>query len=627
MLAFVALVHAPAQETGFVWDDHVLAERDAPFRHSSIPELFVGRFWPETTLADPRTPYYRPMVLLSLRFDAALGGDAAQHHQTNIVLHLTACALLVVAAVRVGAKTSAAILAALVWGVAPRLTESVTWIAGRTDLLAMVFGLAAIVSATDNARTPRAWIRGIATGLLVLGSLFSKEIGLAFALGIAVLVCGRDSPRTERARELAVAVAAPLAVYFALRTIALSGHVNSPRELGAAVRAATVLEALARYAEMTVDALHPQTSIGYLGEVDAKRAMVGAVLAFGASTLVLGWRKHLRQKSAGVVVVGVLALLMVIHIVPLALSGAVASDRLLYAPLAALAIGSASWGSRLGTLASRAAAMTALLLAVVFGGSTKTRIHDYRDEVLFWTIAAEKAHPHNTMPRSALAGIVRDAEHPELACRLYEKSLKILETSGRAESRAHQRTGENLGACWARIGRYDDAVALAEDVARAHPDVGRVQMGLGFARLHVRNFEGATTAFSRAIALDRTLSRLVSPVLASIPHVQSDARLYSNLAARADKLGWAKHLADLGRATDADEAFLDVLNDGSVEPALQRSAITYLALDGSLQAAEAALPHTSADIQRAVIGERLEQRHKRRERVEALRERIEALAR
>lgn len=633
MLAFVALVHAPAEHGAFVWDDHVLAERDAPFRHIPLSKLFVGRFWPDATLADPRAPYYRPMVLLSLRFDAALGGDAAQHHLTNIGLHLTACALLVAAARRLGARAVPAVLAALLWGVAPRLTESVTWISGRTDILACAFGLGALAVAPRPSSTRGfGWIRAVLSGVLLMGALFSKEVGVAFAAALVALgwwpVAGEDEgARRSRRLHLLASAAAPLAIYAALRTIAIAGQSGVERDLGVALRAATVLESVGRYAEMTLMPLQPKTSIGYLGEPDPARAALGGLVLVASAGITLVHRRRLTREACTVLVLGTIALSLVIHVLPLALSGAVVADRLLYAPLTALAIAAALGAGRLPRALANAAGALVLALALVFANATRARVHDYDDEVLFWTIAAEQAHAHNTMPRNALAGLVRDAGRPDLACRLFETSRQILKESGRGGSRAHQRAGENLAACWARVGRYEDAVALADEVARAHPNVGRVHMGLGFARLHVRDFDGASSAFARAVALDAGLAKVVTRAVGAMPRVRQEAGTFAEPEARADKSAWANHLASLGRSREADEAFLAVAGDPSLPLPVRQSAIDFLVLEGNLDAAERVAPLTFTEIRRQALVDHVRVRRARRDVVDRLRPRVEKLAR
>ncbi len=143
VLVVVGLVYGPALGGPFLWDDNVLA-RGGTSSHESIGAFFNRPFWPRSSLAEPGVPYYRPVTLASYALDGSLGGPS-QFHFTNVMLHMTACLLLSWNARRLGASVPRAILAALLWGLAPRLSESVAWISGRTDVIAACFGLAALM--------------------------------------------------------------------------------------------------------------------------------------------------------------------------------------------------------------------------------------------------------------------------------------------------------------------------------------------------------------------------------------------------------------------------------------------------------------------------------------------------
>lgn len=639
MLILVALAYRPAIDGAFIWDDHILAAEDAAFRHAPASKIMLSSFWPEGGLADARAPYYRPLVLLSLRLDGDLGGTADQFHITNILLHLLGCVFLATAASRLGAKPAAAILAALVWGVAPRLTESVAWIAGRTDVLAGVLGLGALTLSPELAETaPRTHalrgLRSILAGICLFGALCSKEIAIAFVFTI-IAGAARRGAFYDRYSSLRLGayVGVPAVVYLGLRHVALAGKSVALRDLGAERRAATVLEALGRYVEMTVDALRPRTSIGILGEVDTGRAVLGAMIlgAAGVAAVIMFRRRTLSPAAAVWMTLWTVSTTLVLHIVPFTLAGSVTADRLLYVPLAALAIGAATSVSAASRTVRTAAAVMACALAGLFAHTTKARAAEYRDEPTFWVSAAEHAHPHNTMPRSVLAGLVSDAGEVELACRLYEKSQDVLAATERAGMTAHRRTRENLAACWARIGRYEDSLRLSEELVREYPDIARVHMGLGFARLHVRDFDGASAALARARELDPGLGPYVADVLRNLGKTRRDWERFQHPEARMmDKLGWANHLASVGRAPEANEGFLAVAEDPASTPIQRGSATNFLILEGPYEMAERAFAtHESPadDAWARVMSERLAQRRARRARVLTILPRAEALAR
>jgi tetratricopeptide (TPR) repeat protein len=627
-LFLIARAYEPARAGAFVWDDHVLTNEDAGFRQVPLPELFVQGFWPNDPTLDAHAPYFRPLVLLSLRFDAALGGTPVEYHFTNLFLHLVACCLLGVTARRLGASSGAAVLAALGWGLAPRLTESVAWISGRGDVLAGVFGLAALALSPEIGRPPRsrraAGARAAGAAMCLLGALLSKEVGVAFAFALAVAAIARRDRRT--AARAAGSIVAPLAVWLALRTIALAGSTGSLSPLGAGRRAATVLEAVGRYAEMIVDFARPRASIGLVGEVDTARAIAGSVVVLAGLALVLRYARGLPAGARVAAALGLAGLAPVLHVVPLAMAGSVAADRLLYVPLTGLALSLAVVVSALTPRARAMAALAVLALVLASYGATRARAVDYADEAHFWVVTAEHAHPRNVVARNALALVVQNAGEIELSCRLYERSAGALDGTRFAWLPAHKRTLESLVNCWAKSGRYDDAVRLAEELSRRYPTSGRVQMELGFARLHVRDFDGATRAFERAREIDARVAKFVMPALARIAATRARWAELQNAPAR-DPIVWARHLASVGRANDADAAFLAIALDPSSNESERQSAIGYLVDDGSVASAERVIARAEPPLRRQILVEQLTLRQRARGRVDALRGRIEALAR
>jgi Flp pilus assembly protein TadD len=626
-LAFVVLAYTPARRAAFVWDDHALVEADASYRHASVRDLMRQSYWPDSPLTDARTAYYRPLVLLSFRFDHALDDGPGGFHLTNVLLHVLACALLGATARRLGATAPAAVLAALVWGVFPRLTESVAWISGRTDVLATVLGLGALLvtpaASRQETHSWRTWLLASVSGVLLLAALLAKEVALAVAVPIVVLAA---VPR-ERARlaRLVPNVVLPVAAYFALRVHALAGRSASGRELGVLRRVASILEAAGHYLEMVVDPLRPRTSIGLLGHVDLLRAGLGMVLF---AVVILGARR-LSRTAPGVragLALAAGALALVLHVVPLALGGAVAADRLLYLPLAGVAIATAVALSNTRPPIRTFAAATACLAAVLFGAATRARAADYTDEVRFWIKASEDAHPLNTMPRRALASVVKEGGDLDLGCRLYARSATILATSDPPLASAYNRTRENLANCWAESGRYEEAAQLTEVLARELPRSARVQMELGFARLHRLDFDGAAAALADALRLDPALLPYVGEVVRDLPSLREDARRFSEVAARDEApLAYADYLRRVGRLREAEAAFLAVaLADPTSSDA--KRALGYLSQNGTVQVADRAFravePSPPASL---LYRHRIAARAARRAGIDAFRHRIELL--
>ena len=177
---------------------------------------------PERTIADCfRMPflgtYFRPLVSVSFLIDRGLaGGVPFQFHQTNVLLHAVAAAL-VMAVVGASFRSRLAGLAAgFVFALQPVQTSTVAWIGGRTDALCIAFALLhalGLFKARDCAGPARlVWLTVASIGFLA--AALAKEQALAL-LPLAPLAMACDpSPRfPDRARRavhatLATAVAA-----------------------------------------------------------------------------------------------------------------------------------------------------------------------------------------------------------------------------------------------------------------------------------------------------------------------------------------------------------------------------------------------------------------------------------
>jgi hypothetical protein len=121
----VWLTYSPARHAVLVGEDHTLVRRDTRWQKVPLAALFTKPLWPESQISDARVPHYRPATLATYRLDHALGGGATDFHLASVLLHVLACALLAWVAARLGARGGAAVIAGLVWALAPRLSESV----------------------------------------------------------------------------------------------------------------------------------------------------------------------------------------------------------------------------------------------------------------------------------------------------------------------------------------------------------------------------------------------------------------------------------------------------------------------------------------------------------------------
>lgn len=157
VLLIVGAVYANALLCGFVYDDWDLVVRNPWLREGRLAEAFRSGYWESSRGG---SFYYRPVVSISYWVDHALWGTSPfGYHLRNVALHAASSVLVLLLAARWLSSRPAALAVAALFAVHPVHTQSVTWIAGRTDLLAALFCLLALLlfqaGADRLSRAPR----------------------------------------------------------------------------------------------------------------------------------------------------------------------------------------------------------------------------------------------------------------------------------------------------------------------------------------------------------------------------------------------------------------------------------------------------------------------------------------
>ena len=172
--------------------------------------------------------FIRPIKHLSFKLDYALWGlEPFGYHLTNVLAHSAAAfALFLVARrlfqrTRLGDATLPALLAAALFVVLPSHSESVTWISGRSDVLATAFGLFGtcfLLGSLERGSRARAAVAALGC---FAAALLAKEaaIVLPFVWGaLFVHEWWRSAERPASASAVAlIGSLAALALYFVAR--------------------------------------------------------------------------------------------------------------------------------------------------------------------------------------------------------------------------------------------------------------------------------------------------------------------------------------------------------------------------------------------------------------------------
>ncbi|MGH9461246.1 MAG: tetratricopeptide repeat protein, partial [Vicinamibacteria bacterium] len=188
LLGILALVpYANSLTLDFVWDDRALI-LESPYvrdvRH--LGEGLVSDYWKNPDYPGSTRFFYRPLMTLSFFIDYSFWGEnPTGFHATNLLLHLINV-LLVYSCFSVLASRELALVSAALFAVHPVHTESVTWISGRTDLLATAFVLGSFRCYLSLANHSHALLRLSALGLLYALALLTKEVAIVLVVAVAI---------------------------------------------------------------------------------------------------------------------------------------------------------------------------------------------------------------------------------------------------------------------------------------------------------------------------------------------------------------------------------------------------------------------------------------------------------
>lgn len=425
VVAFISFL--PSLRAGFVYDDTLLIANNPAVHHwQGLGSAFVGHFWQTQDLGTQGIglTYYRPVVTVSFVLNWLLfGGAAWGFHLVNLLLHAASAGLATRLALRWLGRPWLAVLIGVLFAVHPTRSESVAWIAGRTDLLMTVFGLLSLEfmhAARVTRSTKSVWL-GVGC---VACALLCKE-GAAVLPALLFADALRDEPAGLQAstRRQLLLVAGLCVAYLALRSVILP-----VREAHSAFLPAYGFMTVATYAERLVWPW-PQTFF-YRNLVAGPEGIaypwgivgLGVVLTLAYGALVW-WAFRRDRAAAACLTVAVLVLAPVLNFFETGIYVSV-SDHFLYLPLFLLLLGVArALGDRLKVLRDGALAWgTLVVIAICFVPNT-LRARDFKDDPTLWQRELA-VNPENPVALDWLSGeLARDGE-PLEAARLLERASK-----------------------------------------------------------------------------------------------------------------------------------------------------------------------------------------------------------
>jgi tetratricopeptide (TPR) repeat protein len=497
----VLVAYSNSFQGALVFDSAPVIGRDPRIRQATLENaqsILTGGY----AYVSATAGLYRPFTTFTYLLNYAVLGNGpgpVGYHWVNLMLHEVNVALVYALGLLIFGETAPSLALAAIWGLHPLLTESVTNIVGRADLLAALGVLAGLLcyarGASASGRRGLAWMAGLAAAQTV--GLFSKESGVVLP-GVMLLY---DLAWPERAKwrwrvPAYAAVALPLAVFFSLRS-GFGMHMLIDYAENPLVRAGfwtarlTAVKVVGKClwlflwpAQLSADYSYNAVPLfGWrLSNWEDAKALIALAVLLGAALLAILLAVRWRRTGKP------LLFFLVFFFVALSptsnlivLIGSIMAERFLYLPSVGLAgciVAAVCLLGRRRSLQGRVAAPVAWaalgLLCLVFTARTHARNFDWQDGLSLWTNAVDVC-PGSARPHYNLA---KELEHipgrlPD-AIAEYREAVRI--DPDRAD--AH----DNLGNALSSIpGRLPEAIDEYRAALRAGPGLAAVHNDLASA--------------------------------------------------------------------------------------------------------------------------------------------------
>ena len=414
LLLCVCAAYSNSLRAGLLFDSDWVIQGDSRVQAATAENVKLI-FTEDYLYRNSTSGVYRPFTTLTYLFNYAIlggGGEVAGYHLVNLALHLINISLLYAFGLIAFRHRGAAIALAALWGLHPVLTESVTNIVGRADLLAGFGVLAALLAHTRYSgavgRTRLKWLAAV--GLATAIGLFSKESAaivpaVLFLYDVASADGAGLAGLLRRRWPSYAAAAVPFVLYFYLRAHALSHGAAMPVVFtdnpiaGASFPAGrlTAVKVIGQYlclllwpATLSCDYSFNQVPLfdWNFAAIETWKALAALLLSIAAvAAMVLCYRKR-----------RLLSFFIAFFLVSLAPTsnlliaiGSIKGERFLYLPAIGF-IGCVVWLFHAVWPLPRGATYALFaVLAVALASRTYARNSDWLDDLSLWSSAVEAA--------------------------------------------------------------------------------------------------------------------------------------------------------------------------------------------------------------------------------------------
>ncbi len=466
IVAALLAAYSNSFTSGFVFDNKAILLQDPRIREASsqnLSDIFSHTYWWPTG----ESGLYRPLTTLTYLFNYAVLGDGDQpggYHAINLLLHAQNAMCLYFLLLRITAKYWAALLSALLWSVHPVLTEAVTNIVGRADLLAglaLLGGLLIYLKAGETTGWTRAaWLAGLAA--VAAAGAFSKESAVVLPAMIALyeVTWWRErKPARSRIAPAAIAVAVPILVFLIRRAAVLASSPaadfpffdNPITGAGFWVGRLTALKVLARYLSLVAWPARLSADYSY-NQIPLTQGAASDWISWIVMALVVAGAVWFYRRNPAIFFLAGFAFLAILPASNLLVStGTMMAERLIYLSaagvVACFVLGALAAAERFGK--QRAAAILLCGIACALAARTWSRNRDWQDDLTL-ARATVSASPQSFKAHQMLAEalFLGDAEHRDVEDVLAEAERGIAILDPLPDARSSPELYRLAGACY-----------------------------------------------------------------------------------------------------------------------------------------------------------------------------------
>lgn len=537
LIIFISfLVYLNALRNGFVWDDMVLiADNEGIKKWDSFLENFVRDFFDTTDdTIEFKYGYYRPIISLSYMIDYALWGlKPMGFHLSNIIFHTMSCILVYLIFNSLFNNRSISIITSLLFACHPIHTESVTWISGRTDIIAGMFFLAAFylyqkaihsplssegnVSLRNRKRVKLFFTQSkiFYTGSIILFALamLCKEMVATLPFLIIAYTHYFVGSRNWRQWKISLPLSIPyffvILLYCIIRFVILGIHtVDIPGGEEMKGFYPTTLSFAKTIFIYLFKLIYPVHLSAYIQNPMyfsiSEPAAILSVLGVAILIFLLVW---LKKRWAGM---SFLILFYLVTLLPLSNfirisapwdMGFVTAERFLYIPslgfcgIISILLTTAwkAWKRSFSILRYTTISLFITLL-IFYSGQTLLRNRDWIDEKTFFSKTLKEA-PNAALLHHAMGNVYVREENYEKALEYYHNSLELYPL--------YHAAYNNIGTIYSKHALYDEAITAFKEAIKINPDYIQSHFNLGTTYYQKGMTEDASREFKIVLAFNK----------------------------------------------------------------------------------------------------------------------------